>query len=320
MNVGGPTKTLGDHAGNEPGVIALDKQCGSVRAQFRPDEGGRLARLQYREVDLVLPPGRVPGYYGDTFWPSPQALFDWPPPPVLDAAPYEVLDESPTALVMRSAPDLDHGLQVEKRVTLQEASVTFTFVVTNTWQRAHAVAPWQVTRAPRTGLLVWAVGHQFSDEDRLRKQREDPGCTYLHAGLDATFEGYSVAGPHASIPVADVTRTSKFFTDAHGWVAHIHDGVIFLRIFPDLVPEQMAPRQAELELFFGIERDYIELENQGAYEPIAPGASRTYEVEWRFAQVDPAVRTDRVSSELLKAIHALLEGGEALNPRSGRMP
>ncbi len=316
MNVAGTTKTPGDHTGNEPGVIALDKQCAAVRARFRPDEGGRLASLQYLGVDLVLPPGRVPGYYGDTFWPSPQALFDWPPPPALDAAPYEILNQSATSLAMRSAPDPDHGLQVEKHVALQEASVTFRFVVTNTWQRTRAVAPWQVTRAPRTGLLVWAVGQQFNDEDRLRKQREDPGCTYLHAQVESAFEGYSVAGDHASIPVAEVTRTSKFFTDAHGWVAHIHDGVIFLRIFPDLALEQMAPRQAELELFFGIERDYIELENQGAYEPIAPGASRTYEVEWRFAQVDPAVRTDRVSSELLNAIHALLEGGEALNPGS----
>ena len=300
-------------------MIAQDKQCGAVQAQFRPDEGGRLASLRYRGVELLLPPGRVPGYYGDTFWPSPQSLFDWPPPPVLDAAPYEILDQSPTSLGLRSAPDPDQGLQFEKHFALHEASVAFRFVVTNTWPREHAVAPWQVTRAPRTGLLVWAVGQEFGDEDRLAKQREDPGCTYLHAQSDRAFEGYSVAGGHASIPVPAVTRTSKFFTDARGWVAHIHDGVIFLRIFPDLELEQMAPRQAELELFFGLERDYIELENQGAHETLAPGASLSYEVEWRFAPLDPDVRTDRVSPGLLAAIHTLLEGGGALNPGSGRV-
>jgi len=296
-------------------VIALDKRCGSVQAQFRPSEGGRLASLSYRGVELVLPPGRVPGYYGDTFWPSPQSLFDWPPPPVLDAAPYEILDQSTTSLAMRSAVDPDYGLQVSKHFELHEDSVTFGFVVTNTWPRAHAVAPWQVTRAPRSGLLVWAVGQAFHDEDRLSKQREDPGCTYLHAQSDKDFEGYSVAGAHASIPVPAVTRTSKFFTDARGWVAHVHDGVIFLRVFPDLSLDQMAPRQAELELFFGLERDYIELENQGAHETLAPGASLTYEVEWRFAPVDPGLQADQISPELLEAIDALLERKRPSDPQ-----
>lgn len=300
--------------------MRVDKQCGAVEVQFRPLEGGRLASLRYRGVELVLAPGRVPGYYGDTFWPSPQSMFDWPPPPVLDAQPYAILDQSIEALTLRSAVDPDLGLQVEKRFTVHEDSVKFGFQVRNTGSGVCALAPWQVTRAPRTGLLVWAAGEVFGDEDRLTKQREDPGCWYLHAQSPVAFEGYSVEGPHVSIPVSAVTRTSKFFTDARGWVAHVHDGVVFLRIFPDLTVDQMAPRQAELELFFGIERDYIELENQGAYEVLEPGASLTYDVEWRFGTVDPGLPTDRVTPALLEEIHALLGRGAALTPGSGRTP
>jgi len=289
-------------------VRSISKRCGSLEVEFLPADGGRLARLRHDGVDLVLPPGRVPGFYGDTFWPSPQSRFDWPPPPVLDAEPYEVLAESASELVMRSAPDPDFGLQVGKHFTLTEHGLAMMFTLTNIWTQTQHLAPWQVTRASREGLLVWAGGEPFSDADRLQKQTEDPGCTFLHSATPAPFEGYSTSGPHASIHVPSVTRTSKFFTDARGWLAHVHHGAIFLRIFPDLTLEQMAPRQGEVELYFNSERDYIELENQGAYEALAPGATLTYAVEWRFGAVDAEVPTDRITPELMGSIQSLHTG------------
>ena len=106
--------------------------------------------------------------------------------------------------------------------------------------------------------------------------------------------------------VREVPRTCKLFGDARGWAAHIHDDTLFLRVFPDLAPSQAAPRQAEVELFFGLERDYIELENQGAYEVLAPGAALTYPVRWRFTRLDPRLPDDRVTPELVAVIEALL--------------
>lgn len=288
-------------------IRSITRTHGELEVEFRPDDGGRLARLRFQGVDMVLPPERVPGFYGDTFWPSPQSRFDWPPPPVLDAEPYEVLAESAREVILRSAPDPDSGLQVAKRFTLAEDGMAMEFTMTNTWTRSQSVAPWQVTRAIREGLLVWASGEPFADDDRIQKQREDPGCWFLHAGAPADFHGYASAGGHAWIHVPSVPRTSKFFTDARGWAAHVHHGTVFLRIFPDLALDQVAPRQGELELFFGLERDYIEIENQGAYQVLDPGASLRYAVEWRFGPVDPDIPTDRITPELLGAIHALLE-------------
>lgn len=292
---------------NDQGVRPISKRCGSLEVEFHPTVGGRLAGLRHDGVDLVLPPGRVPGFYGDTFWPSPQSRFDWPPPPVLDAEPYDVVAESECELSLRSAPDADFGLRAGKHFTLTEHGLAMRFTLTNIWSRAQHVAPWQVTRASREGLLVWGGGEPFTDADRLEKQRVDPGCTFLHAAVPAPFEGYVASGSHASIHVPSVTRTSKFFTDARGWLAHVHHGTIFLRIFPDLTPDQMAPRQGEVELYFNPERDYIELENQGAYVPLAPGATLDYAVEWRIGVVDPDIPTDRITPELLRSIHSLLE-------------
>lgn len=294
-----------------PDSATLAKRCGALAVGFRPAEGGRLADLRHDDVDLVLPPGRVPGYYGDTFWPSPQSRFDWPPPPILDSDPFEIIAETPLRLTMRSTPDPDQGLQVEKSFALSERGIAMEFILTNTWSRPQSVAPWQVTRAPREGLIVWATGDPFHDADRLQKQAEDPGCFYLHSALPDPFEGLVAGGEYASITVPSVTRTSKFFTDARGWVAHVHQSILFLRVFPDLTPEQAAPRQAELELFFSIERDYIELENQGAYQTLDPGHSLTYPVQWRISRLDPAVPNDRVTPELLAVIQAELSAATA---------
>jgi catechol 2,3-dioxygenase-like lactoylglutathione lyase family enzyme len=291
-----------------PEVATSRRRTGLLEVQFRPAEGGRLAVLRYDGVDLVVPPGQYHGFHGDTFWPSPQSLFDWPPPRVLDSDPYQLLADSSDEIVLRSAVDAELGLQVQKRFAVSEGSVRFAFTMTNRGEAPRAVAPWQVTRAPREGLIVWAPGTPFTDDDRVAKQREDPGCWYLHERCP-TFEGYVQEGDHASIWVPSVTRTSKFFTDARGWVAHVHHGLVLLRVFPDLRIEQMAPRQAELELFFGIERDYIELENQGAYETLAPGASLSYATEWRVHPLPDGVPQDRVTPELLATLHAMLGDG-----------
>ena len=282
------------------------KRHGPLEVGFRPEDGGRLALLRYQGVDLVLPPDRVAGFYGDTFWPSPQSLFDWPPPSVLDAEPYEVLVDSPTALVMRSAPDPEYGLQVRKRFALTDDAVSIDFTVWNTWDRPHAIAPWQITRTPRDGLLVWAPGEPFTDDDRLRKEAEDPGCWYVHSASPRVLPELTRWHELAVIAASDVPRKCKLFTDAHGWLAHVHDATLFLRTFPDLTSEQMAPRQAELELFFDPERDYLELENQGPFQELASGGRLDYAVQWRFTGLDAHVPADRVTPGLVDQIQRLL--------------
>jgi hypothetical protein len=289
-----------------PTSRALVLRCGPTEVEFLPAEGGRLSGLRHNGVDLVLPPGRVPGFHGDTFWPSPQARFDWPPPPVLDAEPYEVVLESDRGLTLRSAPDADFGFQVEKHFELAADSLAIEFTLTNIWPHPQAVAPWQVTRAPREGVLVWAPGEPFADADRMRKQQEDPGCWFVHRDSTVAFEGLAVGRDHASIAVPEVSTTSKLFTDAHGWLAHAHRATLVVRTFPDLTNAQAAPRQGEVEMYFNPERDYIELENQGAYVTLAPGQSLTYPVEWRLRTLDPRIPTDRVTPELLDEIHRLL--------------
>jgi len=278
---------------------------GDVEVTVLPDVGGRLARVRFCGVDLVLPPGLPHGIFGDTFWPSPQARWEWPPPPVLDEGPYEVVGCSEHEVTLRSAPDPTVGLVVERRTRLTPDGLDLAFSLTNVWPTEQWLAPWQVTRAAREGLLVWAEGEPFTDADRVVKHREDPPCWYRHRDLPGDFEGVTVDGALASLTIPLVARTSKYFTDSRGWLAHLHRGILVLRSFPDLSAAQAAPRQAELELYVDLERDYIEMENQGAYTALAPGASLDYATRWRFATADPAWPTDRLSPGLIAAIEEL---------------
>ncbi|WP_372594324.1 DUF4380 domain-containing protein [Actinotalea sp.] len=290
-------------ATSEDGALVLDR--GAVEVTVLPEVGGRLARVRFGGVDLLLPPGLPHGFFGDTFWPSPQARWDWPPPPVLDAGSYEVTALSAHEVTLRSAPDPSVGLVAERRITVTRDGLDLAFRLTNVWTTEQWLAPWQVTRAAREGLLVWAEGEAFTDEDRVIKHREDPPCWYRHRDLPGQFAGVSVDGALASLVVPEVGTTSKYFADARGWLAHLHRGTLVLRSFPDLTPAQAAPRQAELEIYVDLERDYIEMENQGAYGALAPGASVDYATSWRFAAADPDWPTDRLSPGLVQAIEGL---------------
>lgn len=286
-----------------PDALVLSR--GAVEATVLPGTGARLARVRFGGTDLLLPPGLPHGFFGDTLWPSPQARWEWPPPPVLDHGTWEVLALTEESVTLRSEPDPTVGLVAERRLTLTPDGLDHAFRLTNAWPTDQWLAPWQVTRAPREGLLVWEQGEEFTDEDRVLKHREDPPCWFRHRDLPGQFAGVRVDGPFASLDVPAVVTTSKYFADARGWLAHLHRGTLVVRSFPDLSPEQATPRQAELELYVDLERDYIEMENQGAHTCLAPGESVDYATRWRFAAADPQWPTDRMSPGLLAGIEAL---------------
>ena len=50
--------------------------------------------------------------------------------------------------------------------------------------------------------------------------------------------------------------------------------------FADLTPEQPAPGEAEIQVYVNRGKTYIELESQGAYTTLAPGAELSWTVRW----------------------------------------
>jgi hypothetical protein len=56
--------------------------------------------------------------------------------------------------------------------------------------------------------------------------------------------------------------------------------VVLVKKFADVPPAQIAPAEGDVELYTNKLRTYIEMEDQGAYGDIAPGASISWTVTW----------------------------------------
>jgi hypothetical protein len=91
--------------------------------------------------------------------------------------------------------------------------------------------------------------------------------------------------------------------DGKGWLAYTAKGLLLVKRFDDLSPEQPAPGEAEIQIYVNRGRTYIELESQGAYQQLQPGESLSWTVRWYLLPYDGGA----VPSEaLLKKVQTIV--------------
>lgn len=61
---------------------------------------------------------------------------------------------------------------------------------------------------------------------------------------------------------------------------------MMVKKFDDLAPGQPAPEEAEIQVYINMGSNYVELESQGAYSEIQPGASLEWTVRWYLVPVE----------------------------------
>ncbi len=152
------------------------------------------------------------------------------------------------------------------------------YKVTNTAQAAVNLAPWEVTRVQPLGLTFFPTGPSQS----------------LSAG--ATLPTTNMGGvTWFNYEAAAATANSKLYADGtEGWVAHVVHGLVFIKSFADLTADKIAPMEGDVELFTTKAQPttglpYVEIENQGAYGSVAPGASTTWAVTWFLRKLPAGV-------------------------------
>jgi len=88
---------------------------------------------------------------------------------------------------------------------------------------------------------------------------------------------------------AAITADQKLFADGReGWIAHVDGDLLLVKSFADTLPAQAAPGEAEIEIYANAGHTYVEVENQGAYVSLAPGAATTWTVRWILRKLDLA--------------------------------
>ena len=148
--------------------------------------------------------------------------------------------------------------------------------------------------------------------------------------LDAAATAGPIVDPRSNLAVVEragavwfdydanaISGDQKLFARGHrteGWIAHVDVArrLLLVKTFPPLpVPVDIdgasgaAPGEAAIELYADPNHTYVEIEQQGSYEPLAPGATRQWTVTWRLRRLPRALEARVANPELLAAARSL---------------
>lgn len=263
-------------------------QFGDTLFTVDANQGGRIVTFAISGHNVLTGPTVDAANFGSTFWSSPQSDWNWPPPPEIDSAPYVAsLDGAVVSLSGATVTGL--GLAVEKRFSAdgQAGAVTVVYTIANRGGQARQVAPWEITRVAAGGLTFFPMG-----EGGPRKGPQDLLNTTIVNGV--AWFAYDAAA---------ITADQKLFADGlGGWIAHVDGDLLLVKSFADTLPAQAAPGEAEIEIYANAGHTYVEVENQGAFVNLAPGAATTWTVRWILRKLDVASTPASVGSAALVAL------------------
>lgn len=276
-------------------------ELGQSRFELCAAVGGRLTSASARGVELLVGRDVHPTNYGSTFWTSPQSAWAWPPISAVDNAPYTLTADDThctlTSAVVSGVTSAVDGLLVVKRFSadLEREALVAEYTLRNTSTAPKRVAPWEITRVLPGGLTFFASDvAPTPPPDRVMPQvvRQNG---WLWSQDDAA-----------------VTHHAKLFADGKGWLAHAtSDGLLLVKTFADLAPHEAAPGEAEIEVYAANPPGephgrYVEVENQGAYAEIAPGAESTWTVRWYLRFIPEHARIAIGDAGLTRFVRDLL--------------
>ncbi len=245
--------------------------------------GGRIISFKYGKKEMLTQSTEHENF-GSTLWTSPQSEWGWPPFVVLDSLPYHVIQKD-KILKMISQPDPKSGFQFEKTWQLVGAHcIRIEYQIRNISDKSRGVGAWEVTRVPSGGIAFFPEGKPAKiPESTLKSDLQQQGINWF------IFDR------------RPIESNEKSFSAAYeGWLAYIHNGLVFMKQFPDISPENYSPQQGEVEIYVNKEKSYIELENHGTYTQLLPGEFLSYVVNWNLLplprNIKPEIGNPEISS------------------------
>jgi hypothetical protein len=289
--------------------LGLAMGCGTSSPHVLPNGDYRLAldSLQFqvapagaRIVDVRLPGGSNlltdasvnATNFGSTFWTSPQSAWGWPPPAEFDTAAFTV-GGSDSSLTFAGPPSTALGAQISKTFSVAggASSVRAEYRITAVGA-GGMFAPWEVTRVLPGGLTFFPTGAGQPTAGagfQLPPTQTAAGCTwYQHPG---------------TAPGAD----QKLLADGSGgWLAQVSGDVLLVKTFADVPDGMAAPGEAEIEIFVQGQGDYVEVEEQGAYQSLPKGQTLIWPVTWIVRPLPAGMDATVGSPDLVSFVQSLI--------------
>ena len=237
--------------------------------------GGRITSFKVGGKEILADAATTgePYYWGSTFWPSPQ---NWALPPTgtntiatIDNQPYTAKLEGGVLTLTSALNTAPPAIVLVKKFSADVAkeAVIIEYTMTNGGTVPVTVAPWEVTRVAGGGLTFYP-------------EASPPVLHDPKAVMPPTTNG---AGARWFKHNVAVTAATKFFSDgSSGWVAHATGAatdLLLIKTFPDIQPADSPAGESEIEIY--AVPKYVEVEQQGAKETLAVGASsKPWTVRW----------------------------------------
>lgn len=292
-----PSVKLESSANSEPSAKAY-LQLDSVRLerddlslQVETAVGGRIASLRYRGRELLFSAASASAgnNWGSTFWLSPQSLWGWPPIAAHDSQPYRVLslEQDRVTLQSPSSPEAS----ITKSVSLAEGrEVRLGYEITARQDFAE-VAPWEITRVPRSGLVFYPI-----TEGSVRVAMGQVSYSVDGAGvvwLDMEAETSPAEGK--------INANGR-----EGWLAWVVDRQLYLKVYQPVDQLSQASGEGDVEIYLSGSQPYMELEVQGAAQSLSLGEKLRWRVRWLVRDLPPGLNPEVGSVELVDYVREQL--------------
>lgn len=259
-------------------------------------QGGRIVSFRYMTNEIVTQASEHENF-GSTLWLGPQSNWGWPPYQTLDEEKYHAICNS-DSITLISEPDTISGFQVTKRIKSDRERNCFviTYLIKNISTVTKQTDAWEVTRVPSGGLSFFPEGEIANlPKSNLKGVTHSQGYYWFQCGQDKFAGG------------------QKLFASASGgWLAHVHQTLLFIKKFKDISSDLLAPQQGEVEIYAHGDRSYIELENHSRYETLLPGKTLKYEVEWYLIPLSSSIKAETGNLELVDFVSQIVNNPKFL--------
>ena len=246
--------------GNQAGHYSVELAYVKITVDLQA--GGRITTLAIDDANLLTGPDIDSINYGSTLWLSPQNLWRWPPPSVLDRQPYQLIAKS-DSLFIKSSVDNRFGVSFSKSFlpSLKDTSLQITYSIHNRTDSVVTYALWEVTRMQKDSEVMFTLEEQNS----LRSIKE-------------SFWDQDSNRVKVSVSPTDIL-TNKMFANGKGWLIYQKDSLALIKTFPDLSLDQLPPNHNEIEIYKD-DTAYLEVEQHSPYVQLDPKETYQWQVKW----------------------------------------
>ena len=265
---------------------------GELALELDPSDGGRVIEFSLGGAggrhNALVTRAESARSYGSSLWPSPQSDWNWPPPAELDALAWQVVVEG-RVLRATSGTNAALGLSAEQSIALlpELGAARIDYRLTNHGSAPRKVAAWQNSRVRPGGLTFFPSSGASLPQSKFALTPSGGVIWFAHGGeRDA--------------------RNGKLFADGEeGWLAHVDGDLLFLKVFPPVPAERQAPGESEVQIYVDAGGAFVEVEQQGPYEEVAPGASSTWRCHWLLERLAPGLVVQPEQAWLVERARAL---------------